>query len=124
MVKAKIQKRYLMSSTKNTDYDTYKVLMSPRSEIDIQRIYEYIFVKFLSKESAIKIKNKILEKILSLNYMPLRFKECLKNNGIRSVKVSSYVIIYTVNEKAKEVYVQRIAYCRVDFEKLFSECDA
>ena len=98
--------------------------MSPQAVIDTQQIYEYILVRFFSKDSARKIKDLILKKIDNLNYMPYRFKECIKDSGIRSVRASNYLIIYNVNEKSKEVYIQRIVYCRIDIDELLNKCDA
>ena len=106
-----------MSLIRNTSYE---VILSPKAEKDLENIYFYISTSFYY-QYAKRIRDSIVNKILSLSFMPYRFQKDKHLNGARSVKVENYIVIYDVVEELKEVQIIRIIYSMSNLQTLANE---
>lgn len=106
-----------MNLTRSTSYE---VILSPKAEKDLDNIYFYISTSFYS-QYAKRIRDAIVDKILSLSFMPYRFQQDKHLEGARSVKAENFIIIYDVVEELKEVQIIRIIYSMSNLQTLVNE---
>ena len=97
---------------------TYKVMIFPSAQRDLQEISEYI--NTLSGEAALRYYDLIVSEILSLSSMPERFPHprdlSLTAKGYRYMKVKNYLVFYIVVKDT--VQIHRILYSRRDYFRL------
>ena len=102
---------------------TYRVQLAEQAKRDLRSIYEYF--SFTKQEPRIgrKIKQRIVEKLNSLNEMPHRYpvyqEEPWKSMGLRQVFAESYCAFYLITEN--RVQVARIMYGSMDLSAALSE---
>ncbi len=99
--------------------EKYEILVSPRAELDLDEIYDYIANKLTEKQAAIKLAGLLEEAILSLETFPNRGAQrrtgAYANKGYRQLFVKNFTIIYRVNEHEKKVIVLTLRYSKSDF---------
>lgn len=76
---------------------------------DIIKTHRYIMSEFNDKFAADDIRDRLIAKIETLNFSPIRHKVV---GNIYSVRVKKYKIFYNVNEKSLRVRVIAVAYGR------------
>ncbi|MCL2405871.1 MAG: type II toxin-antitoxin system RelE/ParE family toxin, partial [Defluviitaleaceae bacterium] len=98
-------------------------LLAEQAKRDLRGIYEYFAFTRLEPKLGKKIKQRIVEKLNSLNEMPHRYpvyqEEPWKTIGLRQVFAGSYCIFYLVTEN--RVHVARIMYGSMDLSAALSE---
>jgi len=104
---------------------SYYVDLAEQAEWDLRGIYEYYaFVRFEPRIGR-KIKQRIVEKLYSLNEMPYRYpayhEEPWKSMGLRQVFAGSYCGLYFVKEN--KVQVIRILYGGMDINAALDETE-
>jgi len=101
----------------------YRVLLAEQAKRDLRGIYEYFAFTRLEPRLGKKIKQRIVEKLKSLNEMPHRYPvyqdEPWKSMGLRQVFAGSYCVFYLVTEN--RVQVTRIMYGSMDLSAALSE---
>ena len=94
----------------------------PSADIDIQEIYEYIVNTFSSIENANNTIDAIEDTIKSLAKVPKRGMQYLnepqKTRGLRMIFVNNYTIFYYVFDEENIVKVVKIAYSKMDFDRI------
>lgn len=98
----------------------YKVVYAQKAFKDLNNIYNYVLINSLEPSIAGNLVKEIKQAIASLNILPFRHEqmETLRTDlkDIRKLLVKSYVVLYRVNEVAREVYVVRIVSCKRDYK--------
>ena len=96
------------------DINTYRVIVIPTAEREINRIYEYILKDLELDETAKNLMKRIEEIINTLKYAPHIFTKVERNYGLdmkyRRIVVKNYVILYTIDEKKQIVYIAHMYY--------------
>lgn len=113
---------HLRSWDINMAINQYKVIITPTAYKEIDHIYNYISENLYAENAAIELMRKIEEKIQKLKYAPKIHTEIEKINGLkrryRRIVIKNFVILYTINEEEKIVYVSHIYYGRQNYLNL------
>lgn len=104
---------------------TYSIIYSAQAKRDLRSIYEYIAFKLLAPDTAGRLAQRIMNEVLNLNEMPMRYKLYDKkpwsSYGLRVFAVGKYLIFYLVVEKLQVVNIVRIMYGGRDITKQLNE---
>lgn len=99
----------------------WKVVYTEQAERDLRSIFEYIAFSLLEPEIAKNQTRRIMDAIVKLNKMPLRYplyeKEPWHSKGLRVLPVDNYLVFYVPVETKTTVAVIRIMYGRRDIEE-------
>jgi plasmid stabilization system protein ParE len=97
----------------------YRVDVSEPAENDLRDIVRYISAQLSAPITALKMMDIIEEALAGLADMPGSYPpvtdERLVAMGYRKLIVKNYNALFTINEKAKVVDVERILYARRDW---------
>ena len=100
----------------------YKIESTHSADQDLDSILSYIAGDLGNPIAAAHFLDEVDACYAHLEKMPLMYELChdarLKSLGYRKALISSYVMIYRVDESAKTVYILRFFYGRRDYEKL------
>ena len=103
----------------------YKVQLTEQAKQDLRGIYEYIAFTRLEPKIARNVKQRIVDKLKSLNEMPFRYPlvqdEPWKSRELHQVGIGNYCGFYFVTEKT--VKVIRIMYGGRDVSTALHEID-
>lgn len=106
-----MQKKSLRNGKKNT---VYKVQFLENSLEEIYEIYEYISKNLNSHNSAKHFINNIISKVEILSRFPKIYSTINKydrlNREYRKIVISNYILLYTVDEIKKSVYISHVFY--------------
>ena len=80
----------------------YKIIRTQRSNIDLYKIYNYIFFDLANPIAADNFISKILKSISNLQMFPFMGKRFNQTN-LRYIYFKNYLIIYTVKNKNVEI---------------------
>ena len=99
--------------------EQYKVVFTNTCKQEIENIYNYISKNLYSPKAARKFMSNI-EKVASiLKSMPRLYRIIKKPRGVsfnyRRVVINNYVLIYTIFEKEKIVYISHVYYGRSNY---------
>lgn len=83
--------------------DVYNVIVSPRFEIELMKIYWYIYNHFENPIAANRLYNKVEEKVLNLTSLAEFYPRIheFKNEDYRKILVNKYVIVYELNKDTR-----------------------
>ena len=99
--------------------ESYKIFFTDNAIQDMNNIFEYISEKLYLPNSARNLMKEINNKIETLKYMPKIYNVIKKNdlleNEYRKIVIKNYVIIYTINECTKVVYVVNLYYSKSNY---------
>ncbi|MCL2859749.1 MAG: type II toxin-antitoxin system RelE/ParE family toxin [Oscillospiraceae bacterium] len=102
-----------------TDESTYEIEFTEEYDKELDKIYNYISKNLCAEDSAKKLLIKTEQKIINLKYSPKIYVEIKKYEGTkrryRRLVVDNYVILYTIDEEKKIVYVVHIFYGGSDY---------
>ncbi len=93
----------------------YEIKRTPQANIDLYKIYNYIFFDLANPIAADNFKVKILKSISYLKYFPYMGKK-LSNSNIRFIYFKNYLILYSV--KNQSVEIQRIFHKKQNFKNV------
>jgi toxin ParE1/3/4 len=101
----------------------YKAKLTEQARQDLRGIYEYIAFSLLEPEIAKKLKNRIVNRLQSLEEMPARFplyaEKPWESRGLRVINIGNYSGFYLVGEDT--VQVIRILYGGRDIGNILNE---
>lgn len=101
--------------------DNYQVIFTKQSKKEIKATYQYISKILYAKASALQLMKEINIKVENLTTFPRLYCELKisNNKGIRyrRIVVKKYIIIYTVNEMRKTVYILHIFHSKSDYQR-------
>ncbi len=97
---------------------SYSIKYTETAIQDIDNIYAYIAYDLSESTTAVKMLDRLEEKINDLGNMPFKFREYevepWKTRGMHFMPVGNYVVLYTPNEETKVVTVNRVFYGGMD----------
>lgn len=97
----------------------YQVEFTDECKRAIRKIYNYIKEELYAEEAAQNLMIKIEEFTSNLSYAPRIYAEIDKYKGTdriyRRMVINSYVILYTIDEENKKVYVSHMYYSGSDY---------
>ncbi len=92
----------------------YNIEITDQANHDIRSIYEYIAYELLSPTNASGQLDRIQKCIMSLDYMPERYRffdrEPWRSRELHIVRVDSYCIFYIVDDERMTIYIMRVMY--------------
>ncbi|MGD9475478.1 MAG: type II toxin-antitoxin system RelE/ParE family toxin [Eubacteriaceae bacterium] len=101
------------------------VVYSAQARQDLRNIYQYIAHELCVPETASTQTRRIMQKIRSLDELPLRFPICeiepWHERGLRFVSIDKYLVFYLPVEADKIVNIVRIMYGGRDIRRQLSE---
>lgn len=103
--------------------NNYQVIFTKQSEKEMKSIYNYISKTLYTRVSALQLMKDINSKVMYLSTFPRLYRELkIKNsNGVKyhRMVVKKYIVIYTVNEKKKAIYILHIFHSRSNYLKSY-----
>ena len=99
--------------------ESYKVEFTNESVEEIKDIYEYISKNLIAKNAAQELMKKIRKSIMNLErlpkiYMKVRTKEKGRRE-FRRIVINNYIVLYTVDEDKRIIYISHMYYGRKDY---------
>ncbi len=92
----------------------YEIKITDQADRDIRDIYEYIAYELLASETASGQLDRIEKCIMSLDYMPERFRfydrKPWKSRGLHIVAVDNYCVLYIIDTENRTVSIMRVMY--------------
>lgn len=102
-----------------SENETYEVEFTEECIEEIRNIYEYISNKLFAKESAKKLIGLTKQHILSLKNFPNKYVKIEKFDNLkreyRRMIIKNYVVLYTIDEKHKKIYISHMYYGRMKY---------
>lgn len=103
----------------------YEIELTKQAQADLEGIYEYIALTLLAPENAEGQLERLEGSILSLDHMPLRFREYdtepWRSKGVRIMPVDNYVVLYVPDDAKGMVTVIRVMYGGRDIDRELRE---
>lgn len=97
---------------------SYKIIYSNEALNDLREIYSYIAFTLLVQSTAQEQVSRIRKKILSLDFMPSKYKivswEPWKSMKIHQLPIDNYIIFYLIDDEKMLIKVIRIMYAGRD----------
>lgn len=88
---------------------------------EMTAIYEYISNNLKEDSSAKKLMTEVLDKVLNLAKLPEIYVKIGKVDNLkleyRRMVVKNYIVLYTVDNKKKKVYIMHMIYGKRDYLK-------
>lgn len=92
----------------------YKIIITPIAYREINKIYEYITEELYAGKAAQKLMKRVEKQIQSLKYYPRMYPKIRKIDNLkrryRRIVINNYVILYTIDEKKKIVFISNMYY--------------
>jgi addiction module RelE/StbE family toxin len=99
----------------------YNVKVSDSADKDLDEIFTYIAEKLANPKVAADFARELEERYTALEIHPLMFElsrdKRLAAKGYRRFVVGSYIALYLVDEKRREITIARVFYGRREYEK-------
>jgi toxin ParE1/3/4 len=97
-----------------------RLRLSPQAEADLDSIWHYVATESASAEIADRLIDSLTSRFLLLSHHPYlgRSRAVDFGPGLRSLAVSEYVIVYTI--EAEALAIPRVVHGRRDLESIFS----
>lgn len=103
----------------------YEVILSALALADLEEIFAYIAYKLRAMGTAREQLSRIEKEILSLTWMPERYrryeKEPWQSRNVRIVAVDNYCVLYVPDQRSKTVTVLRVVYGGRDIDRVLAE---
>ena len=97
----------------------YKIVFTNDSIEEMDSIYNYISKKLYAPNSARRLMAQVEEEIQSLEYMPQKYAVIKRFPEIdmeyRRIVIKNFVVIYTISEKEKIIYIVHMYYGRSNY---------
>ncbi|CCY71106.1 MAG: type II toxin-antitoxin system RelE/ParE family toxin [Clostridia bacterium] len=99
--------------------EIYEIEFTEDCRDEINEIYEYISEKLVAENSAKKLMRKMRDAVMDLSetpnlYMKIEKKDRNKREFRRMV-IDNFVVLYTVDENSKKVYIAHMHYGRRNY---------
>lgn len=111
--------KHLENLDKNMDTNEYKIIIAPTVYREINQIYDYISEKLYAKKAAYNLMEQVEKEIQRLKKSPEIYTEIEKIDELkrryRIIVIKNYVILYTIDNANKIVYVAHMYYGRRNY---------
>ena len=98
----------------NISKEQYKIVFTNDSINEMDSIYQYISQKLFASNSSKRLMNKVDKTIQTLKYMPRAYSVVKIHPELeleyRRIVINKYIIIYTIAEEEKKVYITHMYY--------------
>ena len=92
----------------------YNIELTEEFLTEIDGIYDYISNNLKAPNAAKRLREKVMYNVLLLEKSPMMFEKIEKmsktKRQYRRIVINNYVILYTVDEKEKNIYISHIYY--------------
>lgn len=99
----------------------YNLQFAKPAEKDMEDVFEYIYLTLSAPEAAKNLMHKMENQISCLSDFPYANELCrddiLAENGYRRLVVDNYIVIYSVDEYKKTVFIVRVFYGKRNYAK-------
>lgn len=99
--------------------EIYEIEFTEDCRDEIREIYEYISETLVAKEAAKRLMKKIKDTVMKLAETPQIYVEIEKKDRnkreFRRIVIDNYVILYTIDELRKTVYISHMYYGRKNY---------
>ena len=92
----------------------YSIVYKAYAERDIWEIADYLSDH--SMPAAVEFLQTVKKRIENLVDMPLIFPKISPHQDYRKMVVGSYVVLYIVNERAKEILIMRVVHGKRNYQ--------
>lgn len=100
----------------------YKVRITEAAFRDLDQILDYMVFKLHNKTAAVHFNDEFFKKIAPLASQPymheLSRDQYLKHRGYRKLVIGNYIVLYTIDDEASEVFISRVFYGSLKYEDL------
>ena len=97
----------------------YKVIITPTAYKEMKKIYYYITENLHAEKAAKKLMQKVEHELIKLKSIPKAHMKIRKidelKRSYRRIVIKNYVLLYTVDEENKVVFVSHMYYGRRDY---------
>ena len=101
------------------DIKKYKVLFTITGWQELVNTFNYISNNLLKRKVSQKLMNKIEDKINLLEYTPKIYPKIERKDELgrvfRKIALKQNVILYTIDENEREVYISHVFYQKSDY---------
>ena len=105
--------------------DQYKVAITSTAFREMRRIYEYISEDLYAKKAAKKLIQNLEEALSKLKYMPQIYPKIEQLDDLqtnyRRIVIKNFVVLYTIDEENKIVYISHMYYGKRNYLKINEE---
>jgi len=99
--------------------ENYEVVFTEECRKEIRKVYKYIKENLYADNAARALMNKIEKLISNLASTPKMYVEIKSYMGLkrsyRRIAIDNYVLLYTIDEEKKKVYVSHMYYGGIDY---------
>ncbi len=98
-------------------FKIYNIEFTKECKKEIMQIYEYISKNLYSEEAAKRLMRKIKKRIMDLSINPRLYIELESKNKrkFRRMVIDNYIILYTIDEENKKVFISHMFYARRNY---------
>lgn len=93
----------------------YEVIWLNSFKQELSHIYHYITVKFNNHSIVKRFHKKVLNSLFYLSYYPNIYQKIDYYKNVRKITIDKYVVLYTIDETKKTVYVLHIFHGNQDY---------
>ncbi len=97
----------------------YQVIIAPTAFKEINKIYDYIIENLYAEKAAKDLMKQVEIELQRLKYYPKVHTEIQKFNELRRryrrIVIKNYVILYTIDESKKIVYIAHMYYAKRNY---------
>lgn len=94
--------------------EIYEIEFTEDARDEIREIYEYISKNLVNKEAAKRLMRKMRKTVMDLAESPRLYAKIEKKDRMkrefRRILVDNYIILYTIDEDKKTVYISHMYY--------------
>ena len=94
--------------------EMYEIKFTKDCKEEIVEIYEYISKKLVAENSAKQLMGKMRNSVMNLSKFPNIYPKIEKKDKykrqFRRMVIDNYVILYTVDENKKDIYIAHMYY--------------
>ena len=99
--------------------EIYEIEFTEDCREELDEIYEYISEKLVAENSAKKLMRKMRNAVMDLSESPNLHIKIKKKNKLkreyRRIVIDNFVVLYTVEESSKKVYIAHMYYGRRNY---------
>lgn len=97
----------------------YKVIVLPKFDNEFYKIFGYVIKHSKKNKVHYKLFEQIIQKLQQLEYMPKIYTKIEKSDELgrryRRIIIKQYIILYTIDEYKKQVYISHIYYKKSNY---------
>ena len=101
------------------DTNLYRVIITPTAHREINKIYDYITEELYAENAAKDLMRQVETEVQRLKYAPKIHPQIKKIDELkreyRKLIIKNYIILYTIDEENKVVFVSHMCYDRRNY---------